>query len=147
MVLRCFGAKLGRGCHIYPQVIIWAPWNLHCQNYVGIADRAILYNQALVSLGENVVISQGAHVCTGTHDYEDEYFSLITKPIFIGPNVWIGAEAFILPGITVGEGAVVGARSVVTKDIPSWTVCAGHPCKIIKNRILRKHHDAPVGQS
>jgi putative colanic acid biosynthesis acetyltransferase WcaF len=71
---------------------------------------------------------------TGTHDYTDSRFSLITLPIHIGDHAWIAAEAFIHPGITIGKGCVVGARSVVTKDMPEWSICSGHPCKLIKQR-------------
>jgi len=74
----------------------------------------------------------------GTHDYTKEGFPLITMPIVIGDYVWLAAESFIHPGITIGTGAVIGARSVVTKDMPEWMVCAGHPCKPLKERILSK---------
>ncbi len=136
-ILRLFGARLGRGCHIYPKAIIWAPWNLEVGDETGVADGAILYTQAKITLGRRVVISQGAHLCTGTHDYEDPGFPLYAKPIVIQDHAWIAAESFIHPGVTVGEGAVVGARSVVTKDVPAWMVCAGHPCKPLKPRVLK----------
>lgn len=137
-ILRFFGAKIGKGCHIYPDVQIWAPWNLICHDYVGVGDRAILYNMAQIELGERVVISQGAHLCTGTHDYQNKNFPVITSPITIGQESWIGAEAFILPGITIEEGVVVGARSVVTHNMPAWMICVGHPCKPIHKRILNQ---------
>jgi putative colanic acid biosynthesis acetyltransferase WcaF len=134
-LLRCFGAKLGRGCHIYPGVIVWAPWNLECGDNVGAGDRAILYNQARITLGNGSVISQGAHLCTGTHNYNSEKFELLAFPIRIGARAWVCAEAFVHPGIEVGEGAVIGARAVVTEDMPAWMVCAGHPCQPIKARL------------
>lgn len=137
-ILRLFGAKLGRGCHIYPKAVIWAPWNLEVGDETGVADGAILYDQAPIRLGRRVVISQGAHLCTGTHDYENPGFPLYAKPIIVGDQAWIAAECFVHPGVTIGEGAVVGARSVVTKDVPPWMVCAGHPCKPIKPRVLGK---------
>lgn len=135
-VLRCFGAKVAAGCHIYPKAVIWAPWNLVCQEEAGVANGAILYNQAMITLGKRSVISQGAHLCTGTHDYESPRFELYAKPISIGDHAWVAAECFIHPGITVGEGAVIGARSVVTKDMPPWMVCAGQPCQPIKPRVF-----------
>ena len=135
-VLSCFGAKLGKGCHIYPKAIIWAPWNLEVGEETGVADGAILYNQAPIKLGRRVVISQGAHLCTGTHDYEKPGFPLYAKPITVGDHAWIAAESFVHPGVSIGEGSVVGARSVVTKDMPPWMVCAGHPCQPIKPRRL-----------
>lgn len=133
-VLRCFGAKLGRDCHIYPRVEIWAPWNLECGDNVGVGDRAILYNQARIQLGSDVVISQGAHLCTGTHDYHCPNFTLRTAPIVVKPKAWLCAEVFVHPGITIGGGAVIGARAVVTRNMPDWMVCAGHPCEPIKPR-------------
>lgn len=133
-VLRCFGAKLGRACHIYSAAEIWAPWNLVCGDEVGVADGAILYNQAEIRLGNGVVISQRAHLCTGTHDYNSRGFELAARPITIGRDAWICAEAFVHPGVTIGQGAVIGARAVVTRDMPEWTVCAGHPCAPLKAR-------------
>lgn len=135
-ILYLFGAKLGKGVHVYPKVKIWAPWNLELGDECGVGDDAILYSQGKICLGKRVVISQGTHLCTGTHDYTKKGFPLITRPIIIKDNVWIAAEAFIHPGVTIGEGTVIGARAVVTKDMPEWMVCAGHPCKPLKPRII-----------
>jgi putative colanic acid biosynthesis acetyltransferase WcaF len=134
VVLRCFGAKLGRNCHIYPKAEVWAPWNLECDDEVAVADRVILYNQAPIRLGRRVVISQGSHLCTGTHDYNSENFTLKAYPIVVRPVAWICAEVFVHPGVTVGEGAVIGARSVVARSMPDWMVCSGNPCAPIKPR-------------
>ncbi|MCX7801130.1 MAG: WcaF family extracellular polysaccharide biosynthesis acetyltransferase [Fimbriimonadales bacterium] len=136
-LLRLFGAKIGRGVHVYAKARVWAPWNLEIGDESGVADDAILYTMAPILLGRRVVVSQGAHLCAGTHDYEDPGFRLTASPIRVGDRAWIAAEAFVHPGVTIGEGAVIGARSVVTKDMPAWTVCAGHPCKPLKPRVLR----------
>jgi len=133
-LLRLFGAKVGRGVHVYPGARIWAPWNIEIGDETGVADGAILYSQGKITLGRRVVVSQGVHLCTGTHDYERRGYPLITKPITVRDAVWIAAEAFVHPGVTIGEGSVIGARSVVTKDIPAWMVCAGFPCKPLKER-------------
>lgn len=135
-MLRLFGAKVGKGVHVYPRVKIWAPWNIILDDGCGIANGAILYSQGTITVGKKAVISQGAHICAGTHDYTKSGFPLITKPIVIGDDVWIAAEAFVHPGITIGEGSVIGARSVVTKDMPSWMICAGFPCKPIIERVI-----------
>ncbi|MBC8053457.1 MAG: colanic acid biosynthesis acetyltransferase WcaF [Sphingobacteriaceae bacterium] len=135
-LLRCFGAKVNRGVHVYPGVKIWAPWNLELDDECGIANGAIIYNQGKITVGKRAVISQGAHLCSGTHDYTKKGFPLMTRPIHIGDHAWVAAEAFIHPGVTIAEGCVVGARSVVTKDMPAWMVCSGHPCKPIKDRII-----------
>lgn len=134
-LLKCFGAKIGKGVHVYPKVKIWAPWNLDIKDRAGIANGAILYSQDLITIGIRTVVSQGAHICAGTHDYEDPGFQLYTHPIHISDFAWVAADAFVHPGVTIGEGCVIGARSVVTKDMPDWMVCVGFPCKAIKPRI------------
>jgi putative colanic acid biosynthesis acetyltransferase WcaF len=135
-LLRSFGAEVGKGVHIYPKVKIWAPWNLVLGAQCGVANGVILYSQGKITIGKKAVISQGAHICAGTHDYTRKGFPLITMPIIIGDDVWVAADAFIHPGIIVGDGCVIGARAVVNKDMPPWMVCAGHPCKPIKKRII-----------
>jgi putative colanic acid biosynthesis acetyltransferase WcaF len=135
-VLRCFGATVGKGVHVYPNVKIWAPWNLILLDECGVSNGAILYSQGKITIGKRVVISQGAHICAGTHDYTKKGFPLITKPIVIHDNAWVATEAFVHPGVTIGEGCVIGARAVVGKDMPEWMVCAGHPCKPIKPRVF-----------
>lgn len=134
ILLRLFGAHIGKGCHIYPGVRIWAPWNLTCGEGSGVAGGAILYSQGRITLGERVVVSQGAHLCAGTHDFEAPGFPLVTAPITIGNDAWVAAEAFVHPGVHIGEGCVVGARAVVTKDLPPWMVCVGHPARPLRER-------------
>lgn len=133
-LLRIFGAKLGRHVHIYPSVKIWAPWNLAAGDRVGVGDFAVLYNQDLITIGGDAVISQGVHLCTGTHDYTTPEHRLFTRPIYIGAFAWICAEVFVHPGVRIGDGAVISARAVVVKDMPAWMVSAGHPCHPIKKR-------------
>jgi putative colanic acid biosynthesis acetyltransferase WcaF len=135
-VLRCFGAKIGSGVHVYPKVDIWAPWNLTIGDQSGIANGVILYSQGKIIIGKKSIISQGSHLVTGTHDYTKNEFPLKISAITIGDNVWVAADTFIHPGISIGNGSIIGARSVVTKNLPPWMVCSGHPCKVIKPRIL-----------
>lgn len=136
-LLRCFGAKVGKGVHVYPGVKIWAPWNLELNDQCGIASGVELYSQGKIFVGKKVVISQGSYICTGTHDYTDSGFPLYTMPITIKDNAWVASFSFIHPGVTIGEGCVVGARSVVTKDMPDWMVCSGFPCKPLKPREMK----------
>lgn len=136
-LLRIFGARVGCGVHVYPGVRIWAPWNLEIGDEAGVADGAILYSQGKITLGRRVVVSQGAHLCAGTHDYERDGFPLVTKPITVCDHVWIAAEVFVHPGLRIAEGSVVGARSVVVRDLPEWMVCAGNPCAPLKPRVWR----------
>jgi len=135
-LLRCFGAKVGKGVHVYPGVMIWAPWNLELGDECGIGSGAILYSQGKITIGQRAVISQGVNLCTGTHDYTKMGSPLVTRPIHVGNSAWIAAEAFVHPGVTVADGCVIGARAVVINDMPGWMVCAGHPCKPIKARVM-----------
>jgi putative colanic acid biosynthesis acetyltransferase WcaF len=134
-LLRIFGAQIARNC-LVGNVRIWVPWNLHMDEFSTIGNGAEIYNLAVVRIGANSVISQRAYLCTATHDYTKADFPLYSRPITIGASAWIAACAFIAPGINVGEGAVVGACSIVTKDVPPWTVNAGNPCRVIKPRQL-----------
>ena len=136
-ILRLFGASLGKNCHIYPLSKIWAPWNLQCQDNVCIANHAVIYNQALVFIGSQSTISQEAYICTGTHDYTQKNFPLLTKPVYIEEHVWVGARAFILPGVTLKQGAVAGACSLISKNLEPWTVYQGNPCKAIRTYELK----------
>lgn len=127
-LLRIFGARIGANVHIYPGARIWAPWNFVCGHNVGVADGVNIYSMAKIEVGNFVVISQGSHLCSGTHNYEHPGHPLVTRPILIGNNVWIAADVFVHPGVRIEDGVVVGARSVVTRDLPGWKVCFGHPC-------------------
>ena len=133
-LLKLFGAKIGKAPLICGQVKVLMPWNLVIGDFVAIAERVDIYNFAEVIMGNNVCVSQGVWLCTGSHDYIKKDFPLIWSPIVIGDFSWIAAESFIGPGVSVAEGVVVGARSVVTKDIPAWKVSAGNPCRVIKDR-------------
>ncbi len=133
-VLRLFGARLGRNCHVYPGARIWAPWNLECDDVVGIADGAVIYNAATIRLGSHSVISQEAYLCSATHDIDDPAFPMTSSPITVGRHAWICARATVCPGVTVSEGAVLGLNGVATKDLAPWTVYAGIPARAIKKR-------------
>ena len=104
-------------------------------NHSCIGPRAVCYSMTKVFIGHNAVVSQGVHLCTGTHDYNSPSFTLVARPIVIGAYAWICAESFIGPGVSIGEGAVIGARSVVIRDQPGWMVCAGNPCRPLKKRV------------
>lgn len=137
-LLRLFGADVEKGVHIYPGVKIWAPWNLEIREKAGIASGVNLYSQGKITIGKYAVVSQGSHICAGTHDYEAPGFPLITKPITIGDYAWVAADVFVHPGVSIGEGSVIGARSVVAKNIPEWKIAAGFPCEVIKDRLEGK---------
>jgi len=96
-----------------------------------------IYNFAPVEIGAHVVVSQRGYVCTSTHDYTHPHFPLVSSPIRIESQAWVAAEVFLAPGVTVGEGAVIGACSVVTKSMPPRMVCAGNPCRPLKERVIK----------
>lgn len=122
---------------VYPTVKVWAPWNLTLGSYVAIDDQVNLYSAAPITIGTKVAISREALICTASHDVTRPDRPLTTAPITICDGVWIGARATVLPGVTIGEGAVVAANAVVTKDVPPWVIVGGNPAKIIKKRELR----------
>ncbi|MEX5686810.1 putative colanic acid biosynthesis acetyltransferase [Pseudomonas silesiensis] len=139
-LLKIFGAKLGKNVHVYPSVKIWAPWNLELGDHVGIADGVIVYNMDCIRIDSYTTVSQGTHLCAGSHDFNSPNFQLYTKPIIIGKNVWICADTFISLGVSIADGVVVGARSLVVKNIcQPWTVHAGHPTKQIGKRKELSH--------
>lgn len=133
-LLRAFGASIGPGARIFPGANVTFPWNLSVGRHSVIAWDVKLYNLDRLAIGERVVISQGAHICGGTHDYESADFDLVKTAISIGDDAWIGADAFVGPGVQIGRGSVVGARSVVIKDVPPQAVVVGQPARIVKTR-------------
>ncbi|MAT82486.1 MAG: putative colanic acid biosynthesis acetyltransferase [Phycisphaerae bacterium] len=136
VLLRIFGARIHRTSRIYPKARVWYPGNLVMGPYACLGDGADCYNVTTITIGEWATVSQFAYLCGATHDHEDVAFPLVPKPITIGRRAWIAADVFVAPGVTVGDGTVVGARSSVFKDLPEWQICAGTPAKPIKPRGL-----------
>jgi len=137
ILLRLFGAKIGRDTHIYNSAIIYMPWNLTIGDKSSIGEWALIYNLGPITIGSQTTISQRVHLCAGTHDYADPALPLLKPPIVIADQVWVCADAFVSPGVTVGEGAIVGARAVVTRDVEPWAIVAENPARFIKRRELR----------
>ena len=137
-LLTRFGAKLGHHSYVRPNSRIFHPWLLRMGDWCVLADDVTIYNLGSVHIGSHSVISQGTYVCAGTHDYTLCDLPLQRPPIHIGTGVWIAAQAFIGPGVTIGDNAVIGARAVVVKDIPPDVVAAGNPARVIKPRLMRK---------
>jgi putative colanic acid biosynthesis acetyltransferase WcaF len=136
-LLRAFGASVGKRVNIYPSATIYYPWNLEIGDLSSVGEHALIYNLGPIRIGAQVTISQRAHLCAGTHDFEQPDFPLLKPPIEIGDQAWICADAFVGPGVKVGAGAVAGARAVVVKDVPPWTVVAGNPARRIRHREIR----------
>ena len=133
-LLRCFGADISGPVVIFPTAKVVFPQNLSLAPHSMVGPHVNLYNLDLVRLEYGANLSQHCYLCAGTHDFTRWDMPLVTKPIVIGRNAWLGAEVFVGPGITVGELCVVGARSVVVKDLPARKVCAGSPCRPLKDR-------------
>ncbi|WP_276206158.1 DapH/DapD/GlmU-related protein [Thioclava sp. F42-5] len=131
-MLRRFGARVGAEAHVHPSVRIAIPWKLTLGAQCAVGDRAVLYALGPITVGTRATVSQGAHLCAGTHDLALQHRPLVKAPISIGADAWIAADAFIGPGVTVGTGAVVGARAVVTKDVAERWIVAGNPARPIR---------------
>lgn len=134
LVLKCFGAKIEWNSHVYASVKIWAPWNLEMGTNSTFGPNVDCYNQGKISIGDNTVISQKVYLCASSHDYTKKDFPLVLKPIQIGNGVWVAADVFVGPGITIGNNAVIAARAVVTKDVEQNTIVGGNPAQFIKSR-------------
>lgn len=137
-LLRLFGADIPYTALIYSSCLVYAPWNLIIGPYTCIAPRTELYCKAgRITIGSNTVISQGSYICCASHDINSRRHSLIGKDIVIGDRVWIAADAFVGMGVTLHDGAVVGARAAVFKDVEPWTVVGGNPARPISKRQFR----------
>jgi len=133
-LLRLFGAKMGRRSDVRGSSRVWLPSQLVMADHALIGPRVLCYNQAMIKLGEHALVSQGAHLCAGSHDIDDSEFKLVAKPITICANAWVAADAFVGPGSAVGEGAVLGARAVGFGKLKPWTVYVGNPAKSLRPR-------------
>ena len=136
MVLRLFGATVGEGVNTYPSTVVYFPWNLTVGDWSALGENALIYNLGPITIGEQVTISQNAHLCAGTHDHTDPTMPLQKPPITVHDQAWICADAFVGPDVTVGEGAVVAARAVAVKDVPAWAIVGGNPASFLKDRTL-----------
>lgn len=133
-LLKIFGAKIGSNVHIHQTTHIRYPWLLSIGDHSSLGENAIVYNLGSVSIGDRTTVSQNAHLCAGTHDFNEKAFPLVRASIEIGNDCWICADAFVGPHVSVGDGAIVGARSVVVKDVKPVSIVAGNPAKVIKKR-------------
>lgn len=133
-LLRIFGARIGRDVQIHPSARIFIPWNLSVGDWSSIGFDALIYNLGPVKIGSKTTVSQRAHICAGSHDFRDPSMPLLKPPISVGDETWICADAFVGPGVTVGNRAVIGARAVVVKDVPPGDIVAGNPARTIARR-------------
>lgn len=137
-LLRTLGARVGRATRIHPSVCIFLPSLLDIGDESTVGQDVRLYNLGPMKIGCQTTVSQGAHLCGGSHNDQDPALPLIRAAITVGDCAWICADAFIGPGVTVGEGAVVAARAVCVRNVPPWQVVAGNPARTIRTRVLEK---------
>jgi putative colanic acid biosynthesis acetyltransferase WcaF len=133
-LLRLFGAKIGRHVYIKPRVNIHFPWKLQIGDYTWIGEEVFLLNMEPILIGAHCCISQRAFLCTGDHDFKQVNMPYRNRPITVEDGAWVGAQAFVAPGVTIGSEAVIGAGSVVTRDQPAGMRCVGNPCVAIDAR-------------
>ena len=133
-ILRLFGARIGEAVRIYPDVDIFYPWNLEIGDEVTIGPGVKLYSLGKIIIGAGSMISYGAHFCAGTHDYRERNLPLLKPEIRLGEGIWVCTEAFVGPGVTIGDFCIVGARAVVLKSFPALSIIGGNPARKVKDR-------------
>ena len=135
VILRLFGARIGPGVLIRPSVRIVYPWKVSIGANSWIGDDVNLYSLGEIDIGHDTVVSQGTYVCTGSHDHMRSDFAIFARPIVIEPEAWVAAQCFIGPGVRIGRGAVLQARSVVMNDVSEAAIVGGHPAIVIGSRL------------
>lgn len=134
LILRLFGAKIHGRPFVHGRASIQQPWNLILHHRACLGDKAVAYSLGVIEIGADATVAQEAYLCTGTHDFTSSQLSLQTGPIKIGRGAFVGARSFILPGVTLGDGCIVGAAAVVTRDVVAFSIVAGNPARLIGTR-------------
>lgn len=138
LLLKLFGAKVGKCCVVKSSCEVWQPWNLTMGDYVALSENVVCYTVDKITIGSQTTISRDAFLCCASHDVSSPIMELTYAPITIGSNAWIAARSIVMPGRTVGDGAVVAAGAVVVSDVDSWTVVGGNPAKFISKREFKE---------
>ncbi|MBR6048280.1 MAG: putative colanic acid biosynthesis acetyltransferase [Bacteroidaceae bacterium] len=136
MMLKVCGADIAWNCSVNSRATIIDPWNLTMRSLSSIDEDCCIRCRGHVTIGEKTCISRGVDLLSGSHDITSPNFEMKTAPIVIGDNVWIATKALVSMGVTIGEGAVIGAKACVFKDVEPWTVVGGNPAKFIKKRVI-----------
>jgi len=134
IVLRSFGAKVHKNAVVYSSARVYMPWNLEMDEYSILGSKVDCYNVDKIKIGAHSIVSQKTYLCTASHDITKRDMPLITAPIIIKDQAWVAADVFIGMGVTIGQGAVVGARTSVFKDVEPWAIVGGNPARFIKKR-------------
>ncbi|CAA6826003.1 MAG: Colanic acid biosynthesis acetyltransferase WcaF (EC [uncultured Sulfurovum sp.] len=135
-LLKSFGANIGKNVIIRPSVSTQFPWKVSIGDNSWIGDDVVLYSLGEIEIGKNVCISQKSYLCAASHDYDKDDFPIWSKKVTIEDECWLATDVYVAPGVTIGKGTVIGARSSVFKDLPSGKVCIGSPTQVIKDRIV-----------
>jgi putative colanic acid biosynthesis acetyltransferase WcaF len=135
-LLKLFGAKVGKAVLVRPSVRVTYPWKVTIGDHAWIGDDVVLYSLGEIEIGANAVVSQRCYLCAASHDYTQADFPIYAKKVCIRAQAWLATDVFVAPGVTIGEGSVVGARSSVFSDLPPMMVCIGCPAKPVKPRML-----------
>jgi putative colanic acid biosynthesis acetyltransferase WcaF len=133
-LLRCFGAHIGRQVLIRPSARLTYPWKVSIGDYSWIGDDVVLYSLGDIYIGTHTVVSQRSYICAGTHDYTSPTFDIQALPVRIGDQAWVATDVFVGPGVTIGDGCVIGTRSTVMQDLPPGKICYGTPARPVKDR-------------
>ena len=134
-LLRSFGATVGKNVILRPGVHTQFPWKVSIGDYSWLGDDVVLYSLGEIRIGKNVVVSQKTYLCTGSHDYTSATFDIYSVPIVLEDECWLATDVYVAPGVTIGRGTVVGARSSVFKSLPAGKICTGTPAKVIRDRL------------
>jgi len=143
LLLCTFGARLSPSARVYPSARVWAPWNLEMGPHSCLGRQVDCYNVARIRIGARSTISQYSYLCGATHDYTKATYPLLAGAIIIDDDCWLGADVFVGPHVHIGPGTVIGARSSVYGDLPSWSVAVGNPAKVIKPREFDRCPETP----
>ncbi|MGG1945039.1 putative colanic acid biosynthesis acetyltransferase [Trinickia sp. NRRL B-1857] len=133
-LLRWFGARVGAGAIIRPSARITYPWKVSIGEHAWIGDDVTLYSLGQIEIGAHAVVSQRSYLCAADHDYRRRTFPIRARAVTIGAQAWVATDVFVAPGVTIGEGAIVGARSTVLRDLPPRMVCYGYPALAVRPR-------------
>ena len=134
LVLRAFGATVAGRPFVHPRARVQIPWKLTLRDRACLGDGTMAYSLGRIEIGERATVAQEAYLCAGTHDFTDVNLPLQTAPIVIGADCFVGARALVLPGVTIGARAIVGAGSVVPRDVAPDAIVAGNPARVIGRR-------------
>lgn len=137
LLLRLFGAKIGKKTIIRSSVRIPYPWKLRIGDYCHIGEDVDLYTYGEIEIGDCAVVSQRSYICAGSHDHTSPTFDLVAEKIVIESEAWLATDVFVAPGVKIGHGAVVGARSSVFHDIPPASIAIGNPARVIGERRMK----------